>query len=137
MNMDCGTCESVSPLILEQPQVVSVDLTITDKAQTMLHNEGLDQEEDDMALLVGVSSGGCSGYVYDLQIVEESEIDCQELFIFCDKVPMGGFRVLIPNVVSHLLNGIEIDFEDKLMGGGFKINNPNASSSCGCGESFA
>ena len=135
--MDCGTCESVSPLILEQPQAVSVGLTITDKAQTMLSNAGLGQEEDDMALLVGVSSGGCSGYVYDLQIVEETEIGCQELFISCDKVPMSGFRVLIPNVVSHLLNGIEIDFEDKLMGGGFKINNPNASSSCGCGESFA
>ena len=83
-----------------------------------------------MALLVGVSSGGCSGYVYDLQIVEETEMDCQELTV-------KGINVLVPKVVSHLLNGIEIDYEDKLMGGGFKINNPNASSSCGCGESFS
>jgi len=126
--MDCGTCESASPLILEQPKVVSVDLTITDKAQVMLVDAFGDDE--DMALLVGVSSGGCSGYVYDLQIVEEIEMDCQKLTI-------KGIKVLVPNIVSHLLNGIEIDYEDKLMGGGFKINNPNASSSCGCGESFS
>lgn len=134
--MDCGTCESVSPITIEKPKIVSVNLTITDKAQIMLADAGLGEDKDDMALLVGVLSGGCSGYMYDLQIVEYAE-DCQELFILCDRVPMGGFRVLIPNATSHLLNSIEIDYEDKLMGGGFKINNPNASSSCGCGESFS
>ena len=126
--MDCGTCESASPVVLEQPKVVSVNLTITDKAQQMLADAFGDDE--DMSLLVGVSSGGCSGYVYDLQIVEEIMFDCQELQV-------GGVNVLVPNVVSHLLDGIEIDYEDKLMGGGFKINNPNAQSSCGCGESFS
>ena len=126
--MDCGTCGSASPVVLEQPKVVSVNLTITDKAQQMLADAFGDDE--DMSLLVGVSSGGCSGYVYDLQIVEEIMFDCQELQV-------GGVNVLVPNVVSHLLDGIEIDYEDKLMGGGFKINNPNAESSCGCGESFS
>lgn len=123
--MDCGTCEI--PITLEQPQVVSVNLTITDKAHTMLADAFGDDE--DMALLVGVLSGGCSGFMYDLQIVEYAE-NCQELMI-------GGVKVLVPNMASHLLDGIEIDYEDKLMGGGFKINNPNASSSCGCGESFS
>ncbi len=135
--MDCGTCEVASPLTVEQPETVEVSLTITDAAQTMLAEAGLGHDDEDMALLVGVLSGGCSGYTYDLQIIESTEIDCQELFIFCDKVPNEGFRVLIPNIVSHLLTGIEIDYVDKLMGGGFRINNPNASSSCGCGESFA
>ena len=125
--MDCGTCESASPIILEQPQVVSVDLTITEKAHTMLTDAF--GNDNDMALLLGVLSGGCSGFMYDLQIVEEAE-NCQELTI-------DGIKVLVPNMASHLLDGIEIDYEDKLMGGGFKINNPNASSSCGCGESFA
>ncbi len=135
--MDCGTCESASPITLEKPKIVAVNLTITDNAQVMLADAGLGyEEEEDMKLLIGVLSGGCSGYMYDLQIVEDAE-DCQELFIFCDRVPTGGFHVLVPNVVSHLLDGIEIDYEDKLMGGGFKINNPNAQSSCGCGESFA
>ena len=87
-------------------------------------------DDRSMALLVGVLSGGCSGYMYDLQIVESTDIDCQELDV-------EGFRILVPNSSSHLLNGIEIDYEDRLMGGGFKIVNPNAKSSCGCGESFS
>eukprot|EP01049_Picozoa_sp_SAG25_P017470 SAG25_NODE_4535_length_795_cov_0.919540_1_plen_82_part_00 len=80
--MDCGTCEVASPLTLEQPKTVEVSLTITDAAQTMLAEVGLGHDEEDMALLVGVLSGGCSGYTYDLQIIEGTEIDCQELFIF-------------------------------------------------------
>jgi len=124
--MDCGTCEVASPIQLQTPAVVNVDLTITDTAKLMLAEAF--GEDKDMALLVGVLSGGCSGYVYDLQIVEES-FDCQELLV-------DGVKVLVPNTASHLLNGIEIDYVEKLMGGGFKINNPNAESSCGCGESF-
>ena len=124
--MDCGTCEVASPIQLQTPEAVNVDLTITDTAKLMLAESF--GEDKDMALLVGVLSGGCSGYVYDLQIVEEA-FDCQELLI-------EGIKVLVPNAASHLLNGIEIDYVDKLMGGGFRINNPNAKSSCGCGESF-
>tara|TARA_Y100001935_G_C17301976_1_gene509826 strand:+ start:1509 stop:1889 length:381 start_codon:yes stop_codon:yes gene_type:complete len=126
--MDCGTCDSASPVVIQAPEVVDVELTITDNAQKML--EQAFGEDRSMALLVGVLSGGCSGYMYDLQIVDNTDIDCQELAI-------SGFRILVPNSSSHLLNGIEIDYEDRLMGGGFKINNPNAQSSCGCGESFS
>ncbi len=84
---------------------------------------------DGHSLLVGVLSGGCSGYMYDLQIVDAEENDCQQLNV-------DGIVVQVPNASSHLLNGIEIDYIDRLMGGGFKINNPNAGSTCGCGESF-
>jgi len=126
--MDCGTCETAGPVVIQQPEVVDVQLTITENARTMLDQAFGDDKS--MALLVGVLSGGCSGYMYDLQIVDNTEIDCQELTI-------AGFRILVPNSSSHLLDGIEIDYEDRLMGGGFKINNPNAKSSCGCGESFA
>ncbi len=126
--MDCGTCETVGPVMVQQPEIVEVQLTITENAVNMLSQAFGDDRS--MGLLVGVLSGGCSGYMYDLQIVEETEIDCQELEI-------SGFRILVPKASSHLLNGIQIDYEDRLMGGGFKINNPNASSSCGCGESFA
>lgn len=126
--MDCGSCDSASPISLQQPEVVTVELTITERAQTVL-TEAFGDDQD-TALLVGVLSGGCSGYMYDLAIVEGVEPDCQELLV-------SGFRILVPNAASHLLNGIEIDYEDKLMGGGFKIVNPNATSACGCGESFA
>jgi iron-sulfur cluster assembly accessory protein len=126
--MDCGTCETAGPVLVQQPEAVDVELTITQNAVNMLDQAFGDDRS--MGLLVGVLSGGCSGYMYDLQIVEETEIDCQEIDI-------SGFRILVPKASSHLLNGIQIDYEDRLMGGGFKIINPNASSSCGCGESFA
>jgi len=126
--MDCGTCESGPALELHAPEVVDVNLTLTEKATAMLEDAFGDDRSH--ALLVGVLSGGCSGYMYDLQIVEGTDTPCQELNI-------NGFRVLVPMASSQLLNGIEIDYVDRLMGGGFKINNPNASSSCGCGESFA
>ena len=125
--MDCGTCETAGPVVIQQPEVVDVQLTITENAQTMLDQAFGDDKS--MALLVGVLSGLFWIYVR-LQIVDNTEIDCRELTI-------AGFRILVPNSSSHLLDGIEIDYEDRLMGGGFKINNPNAKSSCGCGESFA
>jgi len=126
--MDCGTCESATPLEVHRPDEVEVNLTITAKATSMLEDAFGDDRSH--ALLVGVLSGGCSGYMYDLQIVEATETPCQELSI-------NGFRILVPTASSHLLNGVEIDYVDRLMGGGFKITNPNASSSCGCGESFS
>ena len=126
--MDCNTCDSAPAVQVHAPEVVSARLTITDKAKEMLN--GAFGNDRSHALLVGVLSGGCSGYMYDLQIVETTEQDCQEQTI-------DGFRILIPNATSHLLDGIEIDYVDRLMGGGFKINNPNAESSCGCGESFS
>ena len=126
--MDCGTCDSASPVMMVKPEEVDVNLTMTDKAIAMLEDAFGDDRSH--ALLVGVLSGGCSGYMYDLQIVESTEQSVQELEI-------GGFRVLVPSASSHLLDGIEIDYVYRLMGGGFKINNPNAESSCGCGESFS
>ena len=128
LSMDCGTCETAPTIEVIKPTVVDVNLTITEKAIDMLTEAFGDDRSH--ALLVGVLSGGCSGYMYDLQIVETTDIDCQEVVI-------SGFRVLVPNASSHLLDGIEVDYVDRLMGGGFKINNPNASSSCGYGESFA
>ena len=125
--MDCGTCDSAPAVVVEAPTPVNVNLTITDKARAMLSDAFGDTEGQ--SLLVGVLSGGCSGYMYDPQIIEGSEPDCQSLEIM-------GINVQVPNASSHLLDGIEIDYEDRLMGGGFKINNPNAGSTCGCGESF-
>ena len=75
--MDCGTCETAPTIEVIQPKVVDVSLTITDKAIEMLTDAFGDDRSH--ALLVGVLSGGCSGYMYDLQIVETTDIDCQEL----------------------------------------------------------
>lgn len=122
--MDCGTCEVAT--IVYQPEPVQATISITDRAIQML-SEVMSEKE---ALQIGVLSGGCSGYMYDLQVIEGVDSTCQQIVV-------SGFKVLIPNAASHLLDGIEIDYADKMMGGGFKINNPNAESSCGCGESFS
>ena len=124
---NCGTCPSSSPIteVLEVP-MEPPEVTITPKALGML-KQAIDG--GDSSLLIGVLDGGCSGFMYDLQLIENSDQSCQSVLV-------DGINVLIPDNVSNMLQGIEIDYTDKLMGGGFKINNPNAQRTCGCGESF-
>ena len=124
---DCGTCPSTSPITEISSGVrIEATVTISDKARSMLVQA---LGESDAALMVNVLDGGCSGFMYDLQLVEETDLVCQSLEV-------DGIKVLIPETASSMLDGVEIDYEDKLMGGGFKLNNPNAERTCGCGESF-
>ena len=116
------------PLQVVIPETKEMTLTITEKAKNTLL--GVMGDDSESALLVDVLSGGCSGYKYDLQIIEPLE-DSEHFGLLID-----GIQVYVPKTASSLLDGVEIDYEDKLMGGGFKLNNPNASKSCGCGESF-
>ncbi len=85
---------------------------------------------DGTALRVGVKGGGCSGFSYTLgfddQVGETDQIN-----------EVDGVRVVCDPKSFLYLSGTEIDFEDNLMGRGFKFGNPNASKSCGCGESFS
>ena len=69
--MDCNTCDTAPAIVLNKPEVVNVTLTITTKAKDML--ESAFDGDMSHALLVGVLSGGCSGYMYDLQIVESTD----------------------------------------------------------------
>jgi len=84
---------------------------------------------DATALRVGVKGGGCSGFSYTLGFDDKvSETDqVQET---------EGVKVVCDPKSFLYLNGTQIDFEDNLMGRGFKFGNPNASKTCGCGESF-
>jgi iron-sulfur cluster assembly protein len=82
------------------------------------------------ALRVGVKGGGCSGFSYTLGFDDQiSEID--------QLSEVKGVKVVCDPKSFLYLNGTQIDFEDNLMGRGFKFGNPNAAKSCGCGESFA
>lgn len=81
-------------------------------------------------LRVSVEGGGCSGFQYKFDLVAASEAD--DLVI-----ERGGARVLIDPVSLEYLGGSEIDFVDDLIGQSFKIHNPNATASCGCGTSFS
>jgi iron-sulfur cluster assembly accessory protein len=81
-------------------------------------------------LRVGVEGGGCSGFQYKIDMVAEPEADDHV-------VERAGARVLIDPLSLEYLAGSEIDFVDDLIGASFKIKNPQAQSSCGCGTSFA
>jgi iron-sulfur cluster insertion protein len=89
------------------------------------------QEEAEGAFLrIAVSGGGCSGFQYGLSFDDQKNPDD---FVF----ERDGVAVIVDEVSLDLLNGSEIDFVEDLMGASFQIKNPNAASSCGCGNSFS
>ena len=90
----------------------------------------LKNEPAEAMLRVAVTGGGCSGFQYNFEI--ESARSGDDLVVERD-----GATVLIDAVSLDFLKGAEIDFVDDLIGQSFKINNPNATSSCGCGTSFS
>lgn len=92
----------------------------------------LDEEKKTQAgLRVFVQGGGCSGFQYGLMI-EEGTGDPA-----ADKVfESNGVTLFIDPISIRYLAGAEVDFVDNLMGGGFTIKNPNAKTTCGCGQSF-
>jgi len=79
---------------------------------------------------VSVEGGGCSGFQYKFDLVGASEADDVV-------IERAGARVLIDQVSLEYLAGSEIDFVDDLIGSSFKVINPNATASCGCGTSFS
>jgi len=89
------------------------------------------QEEADGAFLrIAVSGGGCSGFQYGFTFDDQRSDDD---FVF----ERDGIAVVVDDISLGLLNGAEIDFVEDMMGASFRINNPNAASSCGCGNSFS
>lgn len=83
----------------------------------------------DYGLRVFVSGGGCSGMQYGMALEAEARP-------YDHVIQKDGIQVFVDPTSMMYLNQATIDFEDSLMGGGFKIDNPNAASSCGCGSSF-
>jgi iron-sulfur cluster assembly accessory protein len=104
-----------------------VHLTESAAAQV---KEMLAKEENgaQKALRVFIESGGCSGLQYGMVFDERREGDFALEF--------HGVPVLVDNVSAEYLKGSVVDYSDSLTGGGFKISNPRAKSSCGCGKSF-
>lgn len=82
------------------------------------------------ALRVAVLAGGCSGFQYKFELDETAQPD--DLV-----VEAQGARVLVDSASMDLLAGSQLDYTDELMGAHFTIRNPNATSACGCGTSFA
>ena len=101
------------------------DFKITDKAA----NKIKEVIKDKNGLRVEVIPGGCAGYMYN--IITEDKVSKEDLTIE-DK----GVKVILDKESFNLLKGSKLDYVDSLQGAGFKIHNPNAKSTCGCGNSF-
>jgi iron-sulfur cluster insertion protein len=104
---------------------VTLSARATKRIAAILAGEG-----EGTMLRLAVTGGGCSGFQYNFAL-DETRMDDDVL------IEEGGARILIDPVSLDFLAGAEIDFTDDLIGQAFKVNNPNATSSCGCGTSFS
>ena len=105
-------------------------ITVTDKASVKV-KELMDAEGvDELALRVAVRPGGCSGFSYEMFF--DTEIAADDHVAETD-----GVRVVVDAASAPYLQGASLDYKDGLQGAGFAINNPNATRSCGCGQSFS
>jgi iron-sulfur cluster assembly protein len=109
------------PINLSETAAGEIKKIITDQAMPA----------DKTSLRVGVRGGGCSGFSYSLDLVEDEPGESDEV------LESHGVKILCDMKSYLYLNGVEIDFKDEVMGRGFVFKNPNATSTCGCGSSFS
>lgn len=113
-----------------QPSGPESMLLITPVAATKVNEirqaEGI---EGNMALRLRVVGGGCAGFSYDLYFDEPAEVDRQ--------FEVAGVKCIVDEMSLMYLVGTEIDYVEGLQGAGFKFQNPNVKSTCGCGSSFS
>lgn len=109
--------------------VIMAEITLTERAANRIR-EIVGAEPGKRALRVAVNGGGCSGFQYEFALTETAADD--DLVIERD-----GAVALVDPMSLPFLTGSEIDFVDDLIGQAFKIKNPNATASCGCGTSFS
>lgn len=111
-------------------EMEQVGLTVTDRAAQEVKAVLTDQGEPDAMLRVYVAGGGCSGLQYGMAL-ETEPMEGDRVF------EQKGVRIIIDQQSFPHLMGANVDYLEGLMGAGFKIDNPNAKSSCGCGSSFS
>jgi len=105
-------------------------LQLTDKAVEKVKELLSSEKKDGYGLRVAVQGGGCSGFQYGLTWENEQQ-DSDKVLEF------NGLKVYVDAMSVLYLDGVKIDYIDSLQGAGFKIENPNASGTCGCGSSFS
>jgi iron-sulfur cluster assembly protein len=107
---------------------VVLTATAAREVKTIIQQQELDAEK--VCLRIGVKGGGCSGFSYILDLTETKK-DTDEVF------EQHGVRIICDPKSLLYLAGVTVDFKDEIMGRGFVFQNPNASSTCGCGSSFS
>lgn len=104
-------------------------ITLTEAASAQIYDMMRENELREHVVRVGVTAGGCSGYSYVLDLVDEVNSNDR-------RFAQHGVTVVCDPRSYLYLNGLEVDYLNSMMGGGFKFNNPNVKRSCGCGTSF-
>ena len=110
-------------------EIKTEDITLTLAAADAVRGLLAERQLENHALRVFIAGGGCSGHQYGMALEGEPR---ENDFLF----EQHGVSLVIDDVSINYLRGANIDFVNEVMGSGFKIDNPNATSSCGCGSSF-
>ncbi len=112
-------------LALDKPLI-----TVTEAAATELQRAMEAQDKQDMALRIAVLPGGCAGMQYGLSLDSEGQPGDEEFV-------SGGIRLVVGRQDLPMVAGMQVDYVQSVSGSGFKVENPNANESCGCGSSFS
>lgn len=105
--------------------MITISPSASEKIQDILSEEN----NLNASLRVFIQGGGCSGFSYGFSLDSEKNEDDFE-------IPVGRWKVVIDSMSMQYLQGAEINYIEELMGSQFTINNPNATTTCGCGSSF-
>jgi iron-sulfur cluster assembly accessory protein len=105
-------------------------IQLTDNASTKVREIMSQQNPSPIALRVAVVGGGCSGFSYHMAF-DNAENPSDNVYDF------EGLKVLVDQMSEMYLDGVQIDYIETIEGAGFKFNNPNVKSTCGCGSSFS
>jgi iron-sulfur cluster assembly protein/iron-sulfur cluster insertion protein len=108
-------------------------ITLTDSAAAKVQELLKAEQAEDLALRVAVRPGGCSGYSYEMFFEPDVAADDEQ----AQFGPDGAVKVVVDPASAQLLLGATLDYKDGLDASGFAITNPNASRTCGCGQSFS
>ena len=109
---------------------MQTDLKVSSSAISRINELLATKNNPELMLRVFIQGGGCSGFQYGFQFDENQQEDDIS-------VEHDGIKVLVDMLSLQYLDGAEIDYKDDLMGSRFLVNNPNASTTCGCGSSFS
>lgn len=125
-----NTATTTPPPPVDEPAPLDTLVSLTPLAATKV-NEIRETEaiETEMGLRLRVVGGGCAGFSYDLYFDTPTEVDQQ--------FDVQGVRVVVDEMSLMYLIGTQIDYVEGLQGAGFKFQNPNVKSTCGCGSSFS
>ena len=114
--------------------MTEIGFGVTDPAATKVATLLAEEANDELFLRVAVRPGGCSGFSYEMFFDTETAADDVVVTVAATERPIV---VRLDPQSAQMLDGAELDYNDGLSGAGFKVNNPNAQRTCGCGQSFS